>query len=61
MSLSSFGLLVTNWLKVVGRPLVDDTILINYLTNRYQVSCMSYSFGSFRFVFAKPLTTPGSQ
>lgn len=28
---------MTDSLQLVGRPLVDDTMLINYLTNRYGV------------------------
>ena len=32
---------MADWQQVVGRPLVDDTILINYLTNRYQVSLIN--------------------
>lgn len=42
---------VAKMLKLVGRPLVDDTILINYLTNRYQVSAISVAHDFARPVF----------
>lgn len=40
------GLCTNFYCQLVGRPLVDDSMLINYLTNRYEVSLLRLFFPS---------------